>query len=151
MKLTQKELQEKFQKMPVLAAFYGTLRLNQGNYRYFLGEKDNVQHLGTEVVSGYRMYSLGGYPMVFPSSEPGDSIVVDLFSVGDPQAMIGIDRMETGAGYDREVINVNGNDYVMYVGEPEYEAAISANQNKVENGDWLSHRKQAATNVNAKQ
>lgn len=115
-------------------AFYGTLRKGEGNYNRFDLDKAADFH-GTTIVEGYTMMSLGGYPMIFPAAKT-EKITVDLFTVNDERAAEGIKRMELGAGYKEEEIQVNGETYTLYVsrsGQPDKW------MNPIPGGDWVKY------------
>lgn len=81
--------------------FYGSLRKGEYNYNYFLrifGE-DNFKYIKTKTIKGFKLYSLGAYPMVIQTNDINDKLVVDEFEVSD-EAYSSINSMELGAGYD---------------------------------------------------
>lgn len=47
---------------------YGTLRTGFGNHSHFLA--GNITEIEDGTISGYRMVSLGGFPMVFETDTP---------------------------------------------------------------------------------
>ena len=122
-----------------LFAFYGTLRKNQGNYKYFI-DKTEHEVLGTVILPGYKMYSFGGYPFVIPSDDKSDTIVVDLMSVPNETAAYGIHAMELGAGYQVQEIVHEGKVYWLYV----YRTAdyVRHGVPQVESGDWVAYKKE---------
>lgn len=123
-----------------LVAVYGTLRPGHGNYNWHLNNRPGVEHLGTETVGGFRMYSLGGFPGVLRGEE-SDNIIIDVFRVENNDVMRGLDMLEgynqrnpKSGLYDKETVNTShGEAYIYtYNGEPSEDRLI-------ENGDWSDH------------
>jgi len=87
-------------------AAYGTLRKGFYNHNRFEG----VRYLGTTEISGFDLYDLGPYPCVI-KNENG-KITIDLLEVVEDTKKA-IDRMEIGAGYNIEEIEIklDGNIY----------------------------------------
>lgn len=117
-------------------ATYGTLRLGHGNYEHFLNGIATVRV--QSYVLGYKMATFGGYPAIFRSDMPDDSVVVDVFDLGtadDPEATLArIDRMEFGAGYTREEAETHD-------GVPVYLYVMDASETpffpeEIPTGDW---------------
>jgi len=89
-------------------AVYGTLRVGHGNYQWFLSHATCVREKDT--VRGYVMRTFGGYPAIFYTGNPDDTIEVDVFSretIGN-EAFAGLDGMELGAGYDQAIVTTEG-------------------------------------------
>lgn len=124
--------------------FYGSLRLNEGNWNYFLRNAPGVTFLQTVTIFGYDLFSLGSYPVILKSKNPEQPLVIDLFRIENERVKNGIDGMELGAGYSREHISspdiLNGEDVLIYIGEPQYFASLREDR-RVPDGDW-SKRKQ---------
>jgi gamma-glutamylcyclotransferase (GGCT)/AIG2-like uncharacterized protein YtfP len=120
-------------------AVYGTLRRNEYNYYGATGieVKDPVRK------SGYKMYSVGGgFPAVVKTGNDKDSVVFEpqvyrLESEEDYNNMASIDRMEIGAGYYIDVVEINGEYYKVYLYSPESAEGLS----EVEGGDWVKRDK----------
>lgn len=114
-------------------AFYGSLRKGCYNYERF---KDGLTEKGQSVISGFRLYSLGAYPCIIRSDNPEDKVVVDLFEA-DEATFNRIHRMELGAGYDAEEVELNNENYVIYTFPPSMSEFYT--RNRVSDGDWLKH------------
>lgn len=125
---------------PKLFAFYGTLRKDQGNYNWAL--KNKATYLKTIQVKGYDMFSLGGYPICIPSSRPDSEITVDIFTDVEPRSIDSIDRMESGAGYDHEILKVDNEDCLMYVGAPKHYTfeKLQLYYTQIIGGDWVEFK-----------
>jgi gamma-glutamylcyclotransferase (GGCT)/AIG2-like uncharacterized protein YtfP len=94
-------------------AFYGTLREGQGNRAWC---DEHVKSLGVTTLSGYAMWSLGGYPYVMETpSEPENTITVELVEIDDPDTIMNIHGMEIGAGYYNDMIEVNDDIFIIYL------------------------------------
>ena len=125
-------------------AVYGTLRVGQGNWSYFLSDVPAVVEKDT--ISGYIMRGGWGYPAVCDSRDPKDEVVVDVFDLsvlGDEagRRLQQIDSMEFGAGYFRRLVTTKQGHlawmYVMPVEEVKdyFDFAIDS-------GDWVEFREQ---------
>lgn len=109
-------------------AFYGSLREGKGNRRWC---EASVEAVTKTTISGYKMRSLGGYPFVVKTSDPSDLTVVELVTVMDNDTFNQIDGMEIQAGYIRDTIIVDDEEWLIYLypeDYPEYEEVIG--------GDW---------------
>ena len=125
-------------KEQTLFAFYGTLRHGEGNWKWAL--KDKAKYIKTVVVYGYEMFSLGGYPIVIPSEDKTAPITIELFENTDQQSVNSIDRMERGAGYDHVMLDIDGEEYLMYVGNPRYYTKDKmVNYFQIHGGDWIKY------------
>ena len=107
-------------------AVYGSLRKGCYNQSHF---QRGMKHLGTTKVEGFQLYSLGAFPCAVPSE---GELTVDLFEV-DNTTKEQIDRMEIGAGYDLQTINIDGEQYTIYTYQK------PPNDRLVEHGDWVKH------------
>lgn len=125
-------------------AFYGTLRLNQGNYKR-LNLKKTAKFIANKTIPGYLMYPIGdAYPAVINVvHNPNQltlhvpSIVVDLFEIDDTITQDYIRNMELGAGYEENTIIVDKEVYILYTMN-EYSASLAYNST-VPGGDWVKH------------
>lgn len=128
----------------VFFAFYGSLRPGMGNYEWALKDRAEVTHTLTTKLSGFKLFSLGWYPMAFLSSDPTDSMTVDIFAINNPDVKRRIDGMEIGAGYLRHYVEVPGIDgkILIYVGPGDGE---SRSLPLVESGDWVSYKNNPET------
>lgn len=114
-------------------AFYGSLRAGMYNYER---TKTGLNHLGTKVVSGYKLYSLGPYPCAIFTGDDDDKLTVDIFDVSQEQ-QYRIHQMELGAGYDYEEVSIDGTMYGIYLYPKE--AAERLKDRNVPSGDWVKH------------
>jgi gamma-glutamylcyclotransferase (GGCT)/AIG2-like uncharacterized protein YtfP len=76
-----------------LLAVYGTLKEGFGNNRL-------LQHstlLGEEIVSGFKMYSLGGFPAINRADEDSN-IKIEVYEVTDPEILSRVYRLEGYSG-----------------------------------------------------
>ena len=113
-------------------AVYGSLR--PGNYNYdriqsiFPGKFELVQ---TGEVAGYKMFDLGHYPVIIPTENTSDVIIVDIIECSE-EPMKYIDYMEHGAGYKDTIITVGSYECKIY-----YMNAVDlVPYNQVKSGDW---------------
>lgn len=120
---------------PEIYAVYGTLRLNQGNYRHIL--KDNSKYIKTTKIKGFDMFSLGGFPGIV---EGNNEIVVDLFEVNDPTTKHRLDRLEGYSSNDesysmylRREVEIEGNKAWIYIWNS------SKRNSEVLDNDWVKH------------
>lgn len=75
-----------------LVAVYGTLREGQGNWRWAL--RDRSEKLGDAELSGFKMYSTGGFPAVVRTTdEDVEDIHVEVYEVDD-EVFSDLDRLE---------------------------------------------------------
>jgi gamma-glutamylcyclotransferase (GGCT)/AIG2-like uncharacterized protein YtfP len=114
-------------------AFYGSLRKGCYNYNHF---KTGLTERGQAELSGFQLFSLGAYPCIIRSDDPADKVVIDLFEANE-ETFQRIHRMELGAGYNAEVVEVNGEDYTIYT-FPQNQREYLATR-RVNSGDWLNH------------
>lgn len=108
---------------------YGSLRLNQYNYEHFIRifGKENFQHIKTDKISGWDLYSLGSYPTVIKGS---NHLTVDVFNVSK-EVYENIKSMELGAGYHEHTLDDGG---IIY-----YREYPPSNKSKIEHGDWSKY------------
>jgi len=125
--------------MPELVAVYGSLRKGLGNHRV-LGDSECV---GKGLVTGFGMYSLGGYPALTTLAERTD-VVVEVYEA-DEDTMVRLDRLEGyPTFYDRKKVAVH-----LDAGEAGVEAYTTAwiyyidntfdERRFVEGGDWVEY------------
>lgn len=124
-----------------LYAFYGSLRAGMYNNNRF--SASGMQQLGSTIISGFRLYSLGSYPCVVRTGDDADKVTVDLFSVtGETESRI--HHMEIGAGYEYEEIRIespieeiNGKEFGIYTFDT---SALGRLKDRyVPGGDWVKH------------
>lgn len=118
-------------------AFYGSLRPGQYNFDRF--DLDSISKLlGTHVVEKYKMVSVNDwYPMVFPSEDIEDSVVVDLVEIKDQRTIRYIDSMEIGAGYEPQQVTINNIDCTLYIGSNSTPKRIK--EALIPSGDWVKY------------
>lgn len=118
-------------------AVYGTLRRSEYNH-YPVG----VEVKPPVRKSGYKMYSMGGFPAVVKTGNDEDSVVFEpqvyrLDAEEDYENMASIDQMEIGAGYYIDVVEINGEYYKVYL----YSPGSAKGLTEVEGGDWVKREK----------
>ena len=121
-----------------LLATYGTLRKGHGNFTYFLDGIDCV--IENDIVRGFQMGTFGGFPAIFRTDDPEDTIVVDVFDMTQAADIVfeGIDRMEKGAGYDREVVTTESGREVMIYTMPDTDREFFSID--IPSGDWNTYQ-----------
>jgi len=92
---------------------YGSLR--RGDYNHARTGLGGATYLGTNLVPNFILRHNGCYPAAFEDGDPDLSVVVDVYDVTNYD-MTWIDRMEEGAGYDKqEVMALDGTRGMMYI------------------------------------
>lgn len=114
-------------------AFYGSLRKGMYNYE---AAKGSMEYIGTETISGFKLFSLGAYPCVIRSDNEEDTLVVDLFTVTGPRER-SIHNMEIGAGYNYEEVEINGQMFGIYTFDKENGKRLE--NRLVPGGDWVKY------------
>lgn len=80
---------------------YGSLRNKQYNFKHFKHQfffTGEFEYIKTIPIAGYKMYSLGNYPMAIFTGKKSDIIICDILSVAN-NPYNQIYDMEIGAGY----------------------------------------------------
>lgn len=118
----------------IKVAVYGSLRAGEYNLERFqsmYGAK-NIKVVKEKVrIPGYKLYSLGAYPAITPGE---GEITIDILSMHE-QVFDSIDRMEQGAGYNRETVKVSRHGEL-----PIYVFASKLPEERlVESGDWSEY------------
>jgi gamma-glutamylcyclotransferase (GGCT)/AIG2-like uncharacterized protein YtfP len=109
-------------------AFYGSLRRGMENHALHAA---HLKYLFSARLSGYSLYSRGEFPVAVKSSAT-DSIVVEVFRVGDQSTREMIHKLEMDEGYYLEVIQISGVEAGIYMfREP-------GNYQHVTGGDWVT-------------
>lgn len=116
-----------------LVAVYGSLRQGMGNHR--LLEHGEATKLSTEHISGFLMYSMGGFPYIRPATTE-DLIVVEVYKV-DASTMRSLDRLEGYPSfYDRKLVPTSkGEAWVYFIDEE------PRGREPVVSGDWVKFRR----------
>lgn len=113
----------------MLIAVYGTLR--KGCYNYKSKGLDVAKYKGDERVTGFVMHHNGSYPMIVRSDE-NDSILVEVYEVPSEVALP-IIQMETGAGYEMDLVNTSQGVAVIFTQRP----SQVAGKVKILDGDFI--------------
>lgn len=124
----------------VKIATYGSLRKGEYNYESFVRHygEDNFVYISTHSIPGFKLYSMGAYPAAVSASagEIVNDLVVDLFEVSIP-VYESIRAMELGANYKEVLVNINGEDVILY----EYNNDLPESR-RVPEGDWSKYLSQ---------
>lgn len=114
--------------------FYGSLRRPLYNYERFVSLYgiEQIKYIKTIRIPHFKLYDLGYYPAVVRTSQDCN-IVVDLFDVGE-MAFTAIKHMELGAGYNLELVNIDGENYNIFT----FEEVQLKRCNLITSGDYLS-------------
>lgn len=112
---------------------YGTLRQGDYNFERIANAfgSDSIKKVGEANVKNYKLFNLGFYPAVNKSDNEDDVIVCDVLEVSN-DAKNFIDRMEFGAGYKLENVNLDGKDHAIY----EYKSELSEGL-RIKSGNWF--------------
>ena len=114
-------------------AFYGSLRRGMENHLF---HKNHLKYLFSARLRGYNLYSLGDFPIAVKSSDPDNSIVVELFSIVDRTTREMIHQLEIDEGYFLETITVDGIEAGIYLHNK------AENYPLVQSGDWVTFFRQ---------
>ena len=91
-----------------LLAVYGTLK--RGQYNHAVIEQD-ASYVGVASLPGWRMYSLGAFPVIVPA-EPDQAVFVEIFAVSD---LVATDRLEGFPSfYNRKKVETHVGDAWVY-------------------------------------
>jgi gamma-glutamylcyclotransferase (GGCT)/AIG2-like uncharacterized protein YtfP len=134
MTLATAKLNEKF-------AFYGTLREGHGNNLYLVKPAVGTKYEGTRVLSGYKMFDIGGksYPFVVKTGNPEDTIVVELYHLPDQTYAKRIHWMELGSNFHVEELNLDDQTYWLYAKKD------GTGFMPVPYGDWTKYKRGKGT------
>jgi gamma-glutamylcyclotransferase (GGCT)/AIG2-like uncharacterized protein YtfP len=127
-------------------AFYGSLRKGMYNYHALA---QGLTYEKTVEVSGYKLFSLGAYPFAIKTNDESDKLVIDLFTITNDRTENSIHRMELGAGYIYDEVDVDGVSYGIYLFPNRLRDYESYTQ--VKGGDWCeykSDRKEKEARIN---
>ena len=129
----------------MLIFVYGTLRVGQGNNRWFLADVECVQE-GVSV-AGYKMYTSGGIPAIHHTGDTRDSVVGDVFDLStapNPDLVLAaLDQLEgEGEWYHRvEATTTTGLNVELYaMPMSEIERGFP---HEIPEGNWIEWRKSA--------
>lgn len=109
-------------------AVYGTLKKGFGNNSLLRNEV----FVRNDTVSGFDMYSLGGFPGIIPSPEAKTPVVVEVYDVSE-HALKRLDMLEGHPHfYERTKVTLDsGDEASLYI----YRHEVN-HLNKVESGNW---------------
>ena len=107
-------------------AAYGTLREGFYNHDRF----NDVKKVDQKTLMGFQLWDFGPYPYAIKTNNPEDQMVVDILEVSS-DAERSITRMEEGAGYSTEVINVDDSPCIIYL----YPGIVN-NTRQIKSGDY---------------
>lgn len=114
-------------------AVYGSLRKSAYNYdrfKFFFG--DDYEYEKTATIRGYKLYDLGiGYPCAVVDNEHNSELTIDIIRVSE-KCLATITSMEIGAGYKPSIIDVDGEQVIIYLFK-------SPEGTLVKSGDWVKH------------
>ena len=88
---------------------YGTLKIGHYNHDRF----DCKTIKKVEKLEGYRMYSLGSYPMIVKTNDK-DDVIYDLEVIESPLEH-DIITMEEGAGYVKEIVKIDNEELILFI------------------------------------
>ncbi len=120
-------------------AFYGSLREGHYNFTRLVAKDDKRTKDGVETIRGFKMFDLGSFPFVSRTNNDADSIIVELYTLSDPDVCRYIHMMEVGAGYGVEEVTINDQVYWLYV-YPERDYG-GRGYPEVKGGDWTAYKK----------
>lgn len=137
------------QRLPIFV--YGTLRTDQGNWRWALAGNTVSEVHGT--VAGMVMHDNGAFPFAYPTSDPADVIHGDLMHVKPDlydKVLGSLDSLEGYKGpgrfnlYERGIVPVTLDDGTIeqayaYYASHDYYANHVRRLPRVTSGDWLIH------------
>lgn len=93
--------------------------------------QSDLKYVKTTRISGYELFALKEYPYAVKSVDASNSLVVEIFQIGNANTAGIIHKMELNAGYIFELIEVDGEKVGIYLFEQ------SEGNSKVESGDWV--------------
>lgn len=121
-----------------LCLFYGSLRQGEYNQKYF-----DYKFIRTVVLEGYKLYSLGSYPGIKKTNNPDDKLVCDLVLVENKAEFQSLDNMEIGAGYSRELIQLEEGEAILYL----YDYEVRK-EDLIAHGDWVKRNEEIKCPLN---
>lgn len=123
----------------MLVAVYGSLRAGLHNSRLM----SSSTPLSVEAIMGFKMYSLGSFPIVYRDTEDNGIITVEVYDVPD-QDMRSLDGLEGHPNwYKRELVPTSQGDAWLYIMQDGYGDAAH-----VEHGDWKLYVKELQETLN---
>lgn len=119
----------------VKIAVYGSLRLNEYNYKAFVNYygEDNMKYIKTITSKGFDLIDLGSYPGIKMSKNSNAEVVFDIMECSS-ECYRDIENMELGAGYSRIIIrDEDNNSYIAFLYD------YPGSDKIVESGDWSKY------------
>jgi len=89
---------------------YGSLREGLINYTNYLASYKPIE---TFELKGFKMYNLGGYPMVMRDTRKDNKIIVESYEIEERDYEI-IQFIEKGAGYREAQVDIKGVKYSLF-------------------------------------
>lgn len=123
--------------------FYGSLR--PGCYNWDRGNRSSgMIDNGVTTISGYKMFSLGSYPFIIETGKEEDVITVNKIDITSQEKANGIAWMERGAGYTEKRVELDGEEYTLWVFGEEVINRIGdlSRFPHVEDGNWVEYIKE---------
>lgn len=113
----------------MLVAVYGSLRKTLGNHRLL----EDAQFIGTDRISGFRMYSYGAFPYIRPSDQTDYTILIEVYDVTDEE-FARLDRLEGYPSfYNRKQVPTQfGDAWIYFIDEDSQSPEVTS-------GDWLEY------------
>ena len=98
---------------------------------YYEVYKDGLEYQFSAQVEGFKLYALKDYPFAIKTSQPSDSIAVEVFKVINSDTEKKIHELELGVGYYYDEIKIKS------VATGIYLFRMSENYPEVKGGDWV--------------
>ena len=98
---------------------------------YYEVYKDGLEYQFSAQVEGFKLYALKDYPFAIKTSQPSDSIAVEVFKVINSDTEKKIHELELGVGYYYDEIKIKS------VATGIYLFRTPENYPEVKGGDWV--------------
>ena len=117
-----------------LVAVYGSLRKGMGNHP--LLERGDATFLSAERITGWDMYSMGGFPFISPATEQSE-IKIEVYKVNHT-TMLRLDQLEGYPSfYDRKLVHTTkGLAWIYFI-----QGNNLSKYPPVASGDWVLFRR----------
>jgi len=125
---------------------YGTLRNSKGNGRIL----DGSEKICDATLSGYKMYSCGGFPAIVETQDVSDVVIGEVFRISDEQTRTRLDHLEGYARGAPDEYNTfyNVDDVTVCSEDVAYDAEVYvfrddsrfSDENIITTGDWHERR-----------
>lgn len=93
-----------------LIAVYGSLK--KGFFNHTLLGHSYLVNTGS--LKGFKLYSLGSYPCIYPSDDDTDTVLVEIYNVTN-KILDELNRMETSARYYPKIVKVKDYNVLVWV------------------------------------